>query len=316
VKMWPVCTMLAAAALLLGTARPGSAGRSPSGTHGEHGAVHSPDAWGPGSHGHAGVRPRSTLYSDLRGPEASPHHPFVHDHFRGHPEVRTRIVVGPGVWWGEPWWWGPPYLYYAAPPVLVQEAPPVSIEQEPPPPQVYYWYYCQNPPGYYPYVKDCPAGWMTVVPPMGAGRAGAGETRRSFFTYEGPLITIILSHGQELGLTPGQLQELQALRTAFEKEAAPRGAAIRAAEADLNALLAKGQWDLPAIEAKVQHLATLQGDLRVATIKTLAAGRALLTPEQLQKLEAIGQWTPPPAGPERMGPRPPSGPGGPPTPRQ
>jgi hypothetical protein len=27
-----------------------------------------------------------------------------------------------------------------------------------------YWYYCQNPQGYYPYVKQCPNGWMKVVP--------------------------------------------------------------------------------------------------------------------------------------------------------
>jgi hypothetical protein len=27
-----------------------------------------------------------------------------------------------------------------------------------------YWYYCQDPPGYYPYVKSCPGEWMKVVP--------------------------------------------------------------------------------------------------------------------------------------------------------
>jgi hypothetical protein len=25
-----------------------------------------------------------------------------------------------------------------------------------------YWYYCQNPPGYYPYVQQCGTGWQTV----------------------------------------------------------------------------------------------------------------------------------------------------------
>ena len=50
-------------------------------------------------------------------------------------------------------------------------------------------------------------------------------------------------------------------------------------------------------------------------IRTDAEWQALLTPEQVQKLEAIGQWTPPPGGPERAGPRPPSGPGGPPAPQ-
>jgi hypothetical protein len=198
---------------------------------------------------------------------------------------------------------------------VVSEAPPVYAQAAPPAPPPAYWYYCQNPPGYYPYIKDCPAGWMTVVPPMGAGRPGPPETRPSVFAYQVPLLTLILSHGQELGLTPEQLQKLQELRTTFDKEAVARGVAIRAAEADLKGLLEKDQWDLTAIEAKVQQLATLQGDLRFAGIKTLAAGEALLTPEQVQKLEAIGQWTPPPGGPERAGPRPPSGPGSPPAPQ-
>jgi hypothetical protein len=27
-----------------------------------------------------------------------------------------------------------------------------------------YWAYCQSPEGYYPYVQDCPGGWLSVVP--------------------------------------------------------------------------------------------------------------------------------------------------------
>jgi hypothetical protein len=30
--------------------------------------------------------------------------------------------------------------------------------------QPQYWAYCQNPEGYYPYVQDCPGGWLAVVP--------------------------------------------------------------------------------------------------------------------------------------------------------
>jgi len=193
----------------------------------------------------------------------------------------------------------------------VQDAPPVYTQQEVAAPEAYFWYYCQNPPGYYPSVKECPGGWLTVLPPRGPGRPGVQQPRPGFFSSEGPLITLMLSHGQELGLTPEQIQKLQQLRTTFENEGIARAAAIRAAEADLNALLAKDEWDLPAIQATVQRLATLQGDLRFARIKTLAAGRALLTPEQVQRLKAIAQWTPPSGSPGRMGPRPPAGPGGP-----
>jgi hypothetical protein len=37
---------------------------------------------------------------------------------------------------------------------------PVYVEPE----QTYYWYYCSNPEGYYPYIKSCPGGWAKVVP--------------------------------------------------------------------------------------------------------------------------------------------------------
>ncbi len=90
----------------------------------------------------------------------------------------------PGWGWGYRGWWGPgpwgyrPYwgsgVYFAAPPIVV--APPVAypsspvvIQQAPtvpsPAPQPeQYWYYCQDSQAYYPYVKECPRGWMKVVP--------------------------------------------------------------------------------------------------------------------------------------------------------
>jgi hypothetical protein len=70
------------------------------------------------------------------------------------------IWIGPG--WG-PGWWGPPY-YYAEPPVVVQQSPEVYVEQAPQSEEPSYWYFCQNPKGYYPYVKQCPNGWMKVEP--------------------------------------------------------------------------------------------------------------------------------------------------------
>lgn len=71
---------------------------------------------------------------------------------------------GPRVWWGPSvWWWGAPY-YYSAPPVVVQQ-PPVYVQPTEPPEEPKYWYYCQNPQGYYPYIQQCPKGWMKVVPP-------------------------------------------------------------------------------------------------------------------------------------------------------
>jgi hypothetical protein len=31
------------------------------------------------------------------------------------------------------------------------------------------WYYCENPPGYYPYVQSCAAGWQRVQPQLPPG---------------------------------------------------------------------------------------------------------------------------------------------------
>jgi hypothetical protein len=77
--------------------------------------------------------------------------------------IGGHIWLGPGYWGPGPWW-GPPYYYYPAPPVIVQE-PPVYEQPAPPPQAPAYWYYCPNPQGYYPYIRQCPNGWMQVVPP-------------------------------------------------------------------------------------------------------------------------------------------------------
>ncbi len=65
---------------------------------------------------------------------------------------------------------GYPFYYpsYVYPPtVIVPTTPPVYIQQQPAQPaqpKTSYWYYCQNPNGYYPYVKNCPGGWLQVAP--------------------------------------------------------------------------------------------------------------------------------------------------------
>ena len=59
------------------------------------------------------------------------------------------------------------YPYYYPPVVTVPQTPPVYIERSPPITREYpagYWYYCGNPEGYYPYVKECPEGWQQVEP--------------------------------------------------------------------------------------------------------------------------------------------------------
>lgn len=94
------------------------------------------------------------------------------DHGRG---GRAGGHVGIGLYFGGPfpgYYYPPqyypyPYAYY--PPVItVPVQPQTYIEQAPsqaaPVAENYYWYHCDNPDGYYPYIKDCPNGWQKVAP--------------------------------------------------------------------------------------------------------------------------------------------------------
>jgi hypothetical protein len=85
-----------------------------------------------------------------------------------------------GPYFGDPWFWGaydtwPLYdEYYYSPQAVSPATSPVYIEQDAPAvlPQQgeSSWYYCDDPPGYYPYVQNCPAGWQRVRPQLPPGR--------------------------------------------------------------------------------------------------------------------------------------------------
>jgi protein CpxP len=107
---------------------------------------------------------------------------------------------------------------------------------------------------------------MGDTPPAGQAGGMGG--------HEGPLLTMMLHHSQELGLSPEQEKKLRDLRTEFAKEAVRRTAEIRVAQIELDALLEQERWDLAQIEPKAKQIAALEGDLRVARLRVLAAGRA------------------------------------------
>jgi hypothetical protein len=73
------------------------------------------------------------------------------------------------------WWWivGGVWYYYPAPvyPYPNPYQPPMMVAS-PAPPTAQFWYYCANPPGYYPYVAQCAGNWQRVPasPPPGMPR--------------------------------------------------------------------------------------------------------------------------------------------------
>ena len=77
----------------------------------------------------------------------------------------SRVSIGFGFgfpYYAAPWYYYPPPAYYPAP-VVIQQQPPVYVERQDAAPETQnYWYYCADSKTYYPYVKECPAGWQRV----------------------------------------------------------------------------------------------------------------------------------------------------------
>ena len=113
-------------------------------------------AWA-GGHGWTGGHGGSAGHGGFHG-----RHDFHgHGGFHGHDGFRGRF----GFFIGAPLFWPPPYYpsygypYRYPPAVVIERQPQMYIQREP-----YYWYYCPEPSGYYPYVQNCPRGWQQVVP--------------------------------------------------------------------------------------------------------------------------------------------------------
>lgn len=84
--------------------------------------------------------------------------------FRHHHRAHIGVFIGAPLAFG--WYWPPPYRYYP-PVVAVPSAPPVYVQRsdaEPPGSEPGWWYHCDDPLGYYPYVGECPGGWRRERP--------------------------------------------------------------------------------------------------------------------------------------------------------
>jgi Spy/CpxP family protein refolding chaperone len=144
-------------------------------------------------------------------------------------------------------------------------------------------------------------------PHMGFGMARHGAMGR-------PLISLMLSHQDELGLSAAQIESLENLRSDFMRDAIRRGADLRIAQLDLATLLrpdagdAAKPVDMAKVESKIREIEKLRGDLRVARLRTLEAGKAQLSPEQHAKLTALLAQMRRGHGPHRGGPARPAAP--------
>jgi hypothetical protein len=101
-------------------------------------------------------------------------------HHGGH--ARVGVYVGAPAYWYAPYYYPPYYApyypgYYYPSAVVAPASPPTYIERgdaqsaaapsaSAPQPQSQrnWWYYCADAKAYYPYARECPAGWQQVAP--------------------------------------------------------------------------------------------------------------------------------------------------------
>lgn len=91
-----------------------------------------------------------------------------------------------------------------------------------------------------------------------------------------------------LELTPDQSAELQALDEAHWKEVAPLRNELLAKREELRQLMAVSESDRAAVLAKQREIHEVQGRIRELGVQHQLDRRALLTPEQQQKLADLG----------------------------
>jgi hypothetical protein len=100
---------------------------------------------------------RSDDYGETRHHTSEHHHSR---HTRSGRDARDKDFLLGGVAYGQPpasvWHAVPPPGYGYAPNVVVRAAP------LPGPAPAGFWYQCDNPPGYYPYVAHCQTQWREV----------------------------------------------------------------------------------------------------------------------------------------------------------
>jgi hypothetical protein len=90
-----------------------------------------------------------------------------------------------------------------------------------------------------------------------------------------------------LGLSSEQVRDLEDLRGGYQREAIRYEADIRIAEVELQSFLKADAVDLEQVKVKLQEIEHVKTELRLARIRAIEQGKALLSSEQHEKLQSL-----------------------------
>ncbi len=111
------------------------------------------------------------------------------------------------------------------------------------------------------------------------GPRGAREDR--------PVISQILNNKEALGLSADQIRRLEQQRDNFQRLTIRNEADLRILELDIASLLDSEPVEMAKLEAKMREEEKLRTDLRIARIRAIEQGKALLNAEQKKKLTEL-----------------------------
>ncbi len=111
------------------------------------------------------------------------------------------------------------------------------------------------------------------------GPRGAREDR--------PVISQMLNNKEALGLSADQVRRLEQQRDNFQRLTIRNEADLRILELDIASLLDSEPVEMAKLEAKMREEEKLRTDLRIARIRAIEQGKALLNAEQKKKLTEL-----------------------------
>ena len=115
----------------------------------------------------------------------------------------------------------------------------------------------------------------------GMGFAKAAELNH----YPGPKHALDLAN--EIGLSPSQRRGAQRIYDAMHAQTVGLGERLVVSERGLDELFAAGKVDETSLARSVREIARLQGEIRLEHLKAHLAMKALLTPAQVAKYDAL-----------------------------
>lgn len=104
-----------------------------------------------------------------------------------------------------------------------------------------------------------------------------------------PLVSIALRNHEELKLTDNQMKRLKDIRDAFSKKSVKERADMKALRIDLRRALDNEKVDLADVEKKIREISKMRVDLRIARLKAIQDGKAVLNDDQQKQLSKLAR---------------------------